>query len=324
MAFTAITALLITLTLVISYYTYRICFYSPRGKHNTPHEQPEGEQYLAVEENMHRAISIMEKYPFEQVTIESYDGIRLSGRYYHLRDGAPLLILFHGYRSHAYRDASGGHILSRKLGFNALVIDQRAHGDSEGRTITFGIRERRDCLSWVEYANHRFGEETPIVLSGLSMGAATVLMAMELDLPQNVAAVIADSPYAAPSSIILKVAQDMHYPPKLCYPFIYLGALLYGHFRLDACCAREAVSKSTIPVLLIHGEDDRLVPCSMSHEIAKAARGHAEVHTFPGAGHGLCYMIDPIRYEQAVLHFLDRIPEVSQGISPDFKITKHY
>lgn len=324
MPFAAITALLITLILVISYYTYRICFHSPKGKHNTPHEQPEGEQYLAVKENMHRAISIMEKYPFEQVSIKAFDGILLSGRYYHLKDGAPLLILFHGYRSHAYRDASGGHILSRKLGFNALVVDQRAHGDSDGVTITFGIRERQDCLAWVRYANQRFGAEPPIILSGLSMGAATVLMATELDLPENVAGVIADSPYAAPSSIILKVAQDMHYPPKLCYPFIYLGALLYGHFRLDACCAKEAVRKSKIPVLLLHGEDDRLVPCAMSREIAEAAGGYAEVHTFPGAGHGLCYMIDPIRYEQAVLHFLDRIPEVSPLISADFKNTKLY
>lgn len=317
MVFAAISSMLITLVLLISFYTYRTCFYSPRGKHNGPYEPMEGEQYDAVSENIFRVAHIMEQYPYESVLIHSYDNTVLHGRYYHLKDGAPLQILFHGYRSSALRDCSGGHALSRKMGFNALVIDQRAHGESDGVTITFGIRERRDCEVWVKYAAERFGPQTPIILSGLSMGAATVLMASDLELP-NVVAIMADSPYSAPIAIIMKVCQDLHYPTAICKPFIYLGAWLYGHFHLGSCCAKDAVCNTKIPILLIHGEDDRLVPCDMSSEIKASCASRAEVHTFPGAGHGLCYITDPVRYERVIFDFLRSIPQIADTIDENY------
>lgn len=319
MAFTAISALLIALILVISYYTYRECFYSPPGKHNTPYDPLVGEQYQAVGDTIFRVSSIMERYPYEDVAITAHDGTPLRGRYYHFRDGAPLVILCHGYRSSALRDCCGGHALVKKMGFNALVIHQRCHGDSGGRTITFGIRERRDLLGWIEYSNRRFGDQTPILLFGLSMGAATVLMGNALGYPDNVACIMADSPYSAPGDIILKVCKDRGYPPKLCYPFIYLGAMLYGHFRLDTCTAVEAVRHARVPILLIHGEDDRLVPCRMSEVIRAACASPVTVCTFPGAGHGLSYMTNPARFEGIVFDFLNKIPEISPMICEDFK-----
>ena len=309
---------ILAIILLITCYTFSVTFHSPRNKHNTLDEPLHGEQYEAVSDHIFRAAHIMEKYPCEEVWITSFDGTRLFGRYYHNRDGAPLKILFHGYRSCAYRDCSGGHSLSRKLGFNALVVDQRAHGKSDGTTICFGVKEHRDCLCWIKYANARFGTDIPIILSGLSMGAATVLMATGLPLPENVVCVIADSPYSAPSAIIEKVCQDNHYPVAICRPFFHLGAWLFGGFRLNSCTAKDAVSRSTVPILLIHGEDDRLVPCTMSHEIADCCASPVAVHTFPESGHGLCYIIDPLRYERIICAFLMTIPELSNRISEDF------
>lgn len=306
------------LVLLISLYTYRVAFYSPKRGRATVDDPIRGEQYEQVAEHIRHISHIIAKIPCESVTISSYDGCKLYGRYYHVRDGAPLEILFHGYRSCAFRDCSGGHALSRKMGFNALVIDQRAHGLSAGHTISFGIREHRDCLSWVEYANARFGSDTPIILSGLSMGAATVLMATGLELPSNVTCVLADSPYSAPSAIIEKVCADEHYPVAFCRPFIHLGAWLYGGFRLNSCTAKDAVTRAKIPILLIHGEADRLVPCSMSREIADCSASPVTVATFPGAGHGLSYMIDPLRYEKVVYDFLETVPGISGKIAEGF------
>lgn len=311
-------AVILALILLISLYTYHVAFYSPKDKRNTLDEPIEGEQYEAVSEHIFRIGHIMERIPCEAVTITSFDGCKLYGRYYHVRDGAPLEILFHGYRSCAFRDCSGGHALSRKMGFNALVVDQRAHGNSDGTTICFGIKEHRDCLCWIQYANERFGTKTPIILSGLSMGAATVLMAAGLELPENVTCIMADSPYSTPSAIIEKVCADLHYPVALCRPFIHLGAWLYGRFHLNSCTAKEAVARSKVPILLIHGEDDRLVPCSMSSEIAACSASRVVVQTFPGAGHGLSYMTDPLRYEKVVYDFLQTIPGVAGEISDSF------
>ena len=305
--------------LLATWYTFSVTFFSPKNKRNTLDEPIHGEQYEAVSNHIFRAAHIMEKYPCEEVWIASFDGTKLFGRYYHNRDGAPLKILFHGYRSCAFRDCSGGHALSRKLEFNALVVDQRAHGKSDGTTICFGVKEHRDCLCWIEYANKRFGADTPIILSGLSMGAATVLMATGLPLPGNVVCAIADSPYSAPSAIIEKVCQDKHYPVALCRPLFHLGAWLFGGFHLNSCTAKDAVSRARIPILLIHGEDDRLVPCGMSHEIADCCASAVTVHTFPEAGHGLCYIMDPVRYEQIICSFLLTIPALTEIIPEDFK-----
>ena len=306
------------LFLIAQGYVYVISFFSPYHKRPAFDEPLVGEQYEAVAEDIYRISHIMQRYAFEEVMIHAQDGTLLYGRYYHLKDGAPITILFHGYRSHPYRDCSGGHALARKMGFNTLVVDQRAHGRSSGRTITFGIKERFDCLCWINYLNHRFGTQIPIILSGLSMGAATVLMAADLNLPDNVCCILADSPYSAPTAIIEKVCADKNYPVPFCRPFLHMGALLSGRFRLNSASAIQAVRKAQIPILLIHGEDDRFVPCQMSLEIAANCASRVELATFPDAGHGLCYMSDPLRYELVVTHFLQTIPRIKNHINPTY------
>lgn len=302
-----ILALAAAVTLWISLYCYRICFFSPKKGRRMPFDHVDDPQFQAVEDTLFRVISIMERYPCEDVAIRAKDGIRLQGRYYHFHDGAPLLILCHGYRSAALRDCCGGHALAQKLGFNALVIHQRAHGESGGHTISFGIRESDDVVMWTKYAQNRFGENTPVVLFGLSMGAATVLMGCAEGYPSNVKGIIADSAYSSPADIIKKVCREQGYSTSL-YPFAKLGARIFGGFDLERRTALEAVRDTRIPILLIHGEDDRLVPCGMSREIAENCRGSCRIFTVPGAGHGLGCMVDPEGYEQAILRFLTSIP----------------
>ena len=164
----------------------------------------------------------MEKVPYEQVYITSFDGTKLAARYYHLSDSAALQIQFHGYRSTAVRDFSGGFQLAQKMGRNLLVVDQRASGKSEGTTICFGIKEKYDCLEWIKYALERFGD-IPIMLTGVSMGGATVLMASELDLPENVKCIVSDCPYTSPYEIIAREFKFIEeFSPEMCGigPFI--------------------------------------------------------------------------------------------------------
>ena len=186
------------------------------------------------------------------------------------------------------------------------MVDQRSHGKSEGNTITFGIKERRDCLSWIQYICERFGNDTPIILCGLSMGAATVLMATDLELPPNIKGIIADCPYSSPKAIIQKVCKDMHLPPKLLYPFVKLGACLLAGFNLEESDAVSAVKNTSIPILIIHGDDDRFVPYYMSEEIAKA-NSSVIFETISTAGHGLCYMVEPKKYEDVTVKFIQGI-----------------
>lgn len=267
----------------------------PKGKHYAPHR-----------ENMRANIEKLLNTPCQEVSIESYDGLTLWGRYYHHRDNAPVAILFHGYRSSPIRDGSGGFWLFRDLGYNILLVDQRSHGKSQGRVITFGIRERYDCRAWVRYIADRFGKDTPIVLLGVSMGSATVLMASELELPGNVRGIIGDCGYSSVKGILTEVMRQMKLPGSICYSLLRFGAKLFGRFDPEEASPMEALRHSQYPILLIHGEDDRFVPCAMSQENHEACSAIKEILTVPGAGHGMSFYGDPEGYRQAVIKFLER------------------
>lgn len=298
------------LTLVIAYVCYRISFFAPKriADKDVEIHLPTGGQYDALRDGIKKSVDRMLARDYEPVWITTFDGHKLFARYYHVADGAPLQIQFHGYKSHAVLDFSGGSYLASMLGQNALVVDQRSHGQSEGRSITFGIKERKDILNWVDYANQRFGTDTKIILCGLSMGAATVLMASELDLPENVVGIMADCPYSSPKEIIKKVCKDtMHLPANLLYPFIWLGAKLFAGFDLEESSPVAAVQKSRIPILIMHGEGDDFVPCDMSRKIQAANPEKVTLVTVPDAGHGLAYMVNPPIYEKAAIAFLQKV-----------------
>ena len=266
-----------------------------------------GEQYKVYAEGIRRAVNRVLPVPFEEVCITSRDGLKLYGRYYHHKDGAPLGIFFHGYRSAPVRDGNGGYQICKRRGYNVLLVTQRAHGKSEGNVMTFGIKERLDCLDWISYANDRFGSGIPIILMGMSMGAATVLMATGENLPENVKCVIADSPFSAPGDIIRTVMKDYRLPVRLMYPLARLSAKVYGRFDLEETSAREAVKKSKIPILFIHGDDDRFVPCHMSRECYEGCGSSKRILTVEGAGHGLSHCVDAKKYEACVDAFLDEV-----------------
>ena len=128
------------LGLAIAYGAYRYAYYSPNATQNDPYMDPNGKLYSPKTE-IYGLIRDMESLPFESVWIRSRDGLRLHGRYYHVRDGAPLQIQFHGYRGHPLRDFCGGNKLAREAGLNTLVIEERAHCESQGHTISFGISQ---------------------------------------------------------------------------------------------------------------------------------------------------------------------------------------
>ncbi|MBQ8319661.1 MAG: alpha/beta hydrolase [Clostridia bacterium] len=302
---------MITLTLLfflLSFLCYRFVFYSsPRKRTETLTPPPE----VQSEENRHTMSALIEELtaiPYETVCINSYDGTRLCGLYYHVRDGAPLHIQFHGYVGFPRRDLCGGSKLAREAEHNYLLVYQRAHGKSGGKTITFGVKERKDCLAWLDYVIKRFGENTPIYLVGVSMGASTVLMAAEFPLPTAVKAIVADSPFTTPDAIIQKVCKDMRVPRFLAMPALRTGARLFGKFSTRGASCLSAISKTTVPVLLLHGENDGFVPCDMSRELY-AARGQADVTlvTFPQADHALSYIVAPKEYTKAVNEFLHRL-----------------
>ena len=246
------------------------------------------------------------RIPFEEIYIKSYDNKKLFGRYYHVKDGAPIQIQFHGYRGNSYRDMCGGNKLARENKFNTLVIDQRAHGKSQGNTITFGVKESKDCLSWINYVNQRFNNPD-IYLVGVSMGASTILLASQYNLASNIKAIIADCPFSSTKQIIRKVVKDMKLPVNIIYPFIELGAHIFGRFNINDGDVNKAICKCKIPVLLIHGQEDELVPVNMAYQIKENNKELIQLEIFENAKHGVSYFANSDRYVNVVTKFINNL-----------------
>lgn len=300
--FAAIVALLI---LLITYICFRIVFYVPRNKDVSPDEipLPEGEIYEPYHPLMKQWILEARSFPQEDYYIKSHDGLTLHAKYFEYAPGAVTEIMFHGYRGSAERDLSGGIQRCFALGRNVLLVDQRTSCGSEGSVISFGINEHRDCLAWIDFAVKKFGPEVKLVLTGISMGASTVLMAAGKPLPKQVVGVLADCGFSSPEKIIKKCAKDMHYPVTMIYPFIRLAAKVFGHFDLEEYSPLEAMKTCKLPVIFFHGETDDYVPCDMSREIYEVCTSPKKLVTVPGAGHGLVYLVDNQKYFQSVVEF---------------------
>ena len=113
---------------------------------------------------------------------------------------------------------------------------------------------------------------------------------------------------SSPAAIIRKVIRDQHLPIFPVYQLIRLGGKLFGGFDLESATVTDALAHCDIPVLLIHGGDDRFVPCVMGRENCACCRAADKtLLTFPAAGHGMSYMADRERYLAAVTDFLGRV-----------------
>ena len=290
-------AIVITI-LIISYLCFFMAFYVPKKEIIGPddYDIPKGKIYEPFRDVMVSWMKETRQLPHEEVSIRSFDGLTLWGKYYEYAPGAPIELMFHGYRGNAERDLCGAVQRCFKLGHSALVVDQRASGKSDGKVITFGINESKDCHSWVAFMLEHFGPDVKILLTGISMGAATVLMAAGSALPENVIGVLADCGYSSPKAIIKKVIRQIGLPADLAYPFVKLGARLYGGFDIEALSPLGAMEKCTVPVIFFHGETDDFVPCEMSTENYDACVSKKKLVTMANAGHGLCYPIEPDRY----------------------------
>ena len=285
---------------------YDVCFSARKVYMSGNHSVPKGDQYQPYGKHIREAVDEVLSIPYELVHTTSFDGLKLVGKYYHMNDYAPLIIFFHGYRCSSLRDGNGIFRHGRELGCNVLMVDQRAHGLSEGKTITFGIKERYDVLSWVNYGIERFGNDTNILLSGLSMGAATVLMAADVGLPDNVKGITADCPYSSPKEILCTVMKSMRFPVGITYQIAKWTAKILGKFDLEEASAVEAIKNATIPILIVHGEDDRFVPCEMSKACKEAGCDNVELMLVKNAGHGMSYFVDRNVYKKTILQFLNR------------------
>ena len=284
--------------LAIYFYT----FYTPFKGQNDIYELTEPTVQRCDTNKINAMIRRTAEYPYEDAYIKSFDHKLLHARMYQNLQSDTVCIMVHGYRGRACRDFSGGAYDMIKRGFNVLLIDHRGHGLSKGHTITFGEKERKDVKSWIDFAKEKFGKDKRIILTGISMGGATVLAAS--NYLEEGDRVIADCPYSSTKDILKVTMKNLGFNPKYLYFLLHLSAILFAHFNPSKMDVNKYVKDSKAKILIIHGDDDSMVPYHSSLRVYEANKDKVTYVLFPGAEHGLSYMVDEEKHIVNVLRVI--------------------
>ena len=294
--------LLLVLLFVLLFYIYRVMYYSPKKGQNDEMRAEPALDYQGLREKSIELITKMVSLPYEDLYTTSRDGLKLHAYFYKNDRSNHYVLFFNGYRGTPRRDFSGGALEAIALGKNAILVDQRAHGQSEGHSITFGRKEQYDVLSWINFVQEKWGKSVKITIVGISMGGATVLMAS--DKIDSSIKVIADCPYSREKDVIKYSMKKLGFPPAIFWPLGYLSALIFSHASLKDD-ARECVSKSKSKILILHGTGDTIVPIEMSERVLEGNEDHVQYEKFEGAEHALSYLREPERYRKIIKNFIE-------------------
>jgi len=260
--------------------------------------------FLEGYEEIERLSATLENSGLEEVRITSHDGLTLVGHWYPCEKPKRILIAMHGWRSSWSHDFCGIAPFFHNSDCCVLYPEQRAQGNSDGDYMGFGLLECYDCCEWAKWVAGNTPNDLPIYLAGVSMGASSVLMASDLDLPERVCGIIADCGFTSPYAIWKHVIESNL---RLPYGLYSKAAEDMCRRKLNVSPDERSCTKSLaathIPVLFIHGTEDKFVPVEMSYENYMACASKKRLFVVPGAEHGMSYCVDTAGYEEEVLRF---------------------
>ena len=249
----------------------------------------------------------MEALPREDIEILSQDGLRLTGHYIHAQGQARrLAVLFHGWRGSWMGDFGSMGRWLREIGCDLLLVEQRAQGASEGKYMGFGVLERQDVAQWLTYLEQERHNTLPVYLGGVSMGAATVLMAAGDTMPDFVKGVLADCGFTSPYEMLYEVGSKslrMREHPDMDY--VNLIVKIRAHFGIREYSTLESMKKTKLPIFFVHGLEDDFVPCHMTRQAYEACVSRKELLLVEGAGHVRSFYYDNENYRRRVEQFFE-------------------
>ena len=246
---------------------------------------------------------------FEEIKITSTDGLKLTGYYLPAEKATNnILIGCHGYTSDAMQSYCSHAQFFHEMGFDVLIVDARAHGKSEGKYVGFGVLDRYDLLEWIKYVKKRFGNDENILLHGTSMGGTTVLMTSGFNEVQSyVKGIIADCGFTSPYDIFSHVLKkNYHLPP---FPIMNINDIMCSKtagYTFKEYSTLDALKTNKIPILFIHGSNDKFVPVYMSKKNYDAAKCKKDILIVKDAGHGSSYFENKPLYEGKEKEFVNR------------------
>lgn len=254
-----------------------------------------------------RSLTSPEAALVETVDFPARDGLRLSGVFLSVPKASGTVIVCHGVGAN-HADIKELFLRLNGVGFQILAFDFRGHGNSGGHTITYGMQERNDVLGAYDYCLTRNDiAAKPLFALGVSMGGASLLQALP-DMP-DVRAAVVDSAF----SNLERMAEHQlrFFPQPARGPMTQLVrgmAWIEIGVDLRELAPADRLREVRIPLLIVHGSGDTVVPVEHAHMLRAAAVGPAQLIIEPEAPHIGSVMVDPTGYIHRVKrHFLDSI-----------------
>lgn len=295
---------LLLLLLVSGIYTFCVACVRAKDVNWLIEDEVRKTPYKKYYPNILAAKQWLDDHGAEDIYVMSDDGLKLHGLWVSAEQPKGTVLLAHGYRSTMLVDFGAVFEIYHKLGFQLLIPEQRSHGQSQGRFITFGVKESGDMLKWIDFHNKNYGE-FPMILSGLSMGASTVMYLADKDLPENVRGLIVDCGFTSPKEIISSVYKKVIHLPAAPTVYVteFLARCLAG-FSLWQEDSRRSLSMNKLPILMVHGKKDGFVPCEMTEQGYQACAGQKHLLLVDGADHGVSFFVAREAYMKAVMNLL--------------------
>ncbi len=270
----------------------------------TDYESLKGTPYEKHTDLIGHSVKWLTEHHPQDVYVTSDDGLKLHGLWIPAENPRGTILLAHGYRSTMLVDFGMVLDMYHKEGLNLLLPEQRSHGKSEGKYITFGVKESKDMFQWLAYHNDMLSA-CPVVLSGLSMGASTVMYMLDQKLPDNVKVAICDCGFSSPAEIISKIFKEtVHIPGGLFVRFADLFARIFARFSLYERNSCKTLAGNKLPILMAHGTEDDFVPCEMTRKAYACCAGEKHLILAEGAKHGYSFLYAREEYYQIIQKLL--------------------
>jgi len=292
--------------------------FSRRNSKGTKPGKIESVDDMHIDYLRRHAIEWIKTQKIDKLEIKSREGLTLRGKYIHNSEAnraegeaTKVVILSHGYGGTGCKDLLIFTDFYRKQGFDICVIDQRAHGKSEGETITFGAKEQGDMIRWVRTTIDIAGDNCEILLHGWSMGAAICYLAAAEGLPPQVKGIIYDCGYSVAESQIFHVAKRITHLPKalLWYMIQAMKPLfkLFYNFDLRDSSPLFVSKNMKLPIFFVHGVDDEVVPLWMGRKLYEATNrtSYRNMLVVSGANHTYSYIHDKKGYEAGIIKLIE-------------------
>lgn len=250
----------------------------------------------------------LKQIEFEEFWIQSKDHLKLRGLY--IRNPFAItnqtVVIAHGYRRQIERMDQYGKGFYQ-LGYHVLMIDLRSHGMSQGRTITFGKRESDDVLLWLDQMLVK-NPTTSFILFGMSMGAATMIHTAAKAVKYPIVALIEDCGFSRFDLLVEGQIMEQRLKAWIVPGFKWAIELRLRN-DLKKMSPVYALEKGHVPVLIIHGSKDQLIPVGMAYDLYEHANEPKQLYICEGKGHGECILDE--HYFETIRLFLNE-SEVKQ------------